>query len=108
VASLNENHIMAELAIETLKIAISRHKPEKGIIFHSDQGSDFTSKEFNDFCEGSFVQQSMGRAGCHMLTLQWNDITIHSRMSLPTCFHLRANRKGMMKLINFSILNYIV
>lgn len=64
VASFNGNHITAELAIETLKIAMSRHKPGKGIILHSDQGSQFTSKEFNDFCEGSFVQQSMSRAGC--------------------------------------------
>jgi transposase InsO family protein len=64
VASLNGNHITAELAIETLKIAIRRHKPQKGIILHSDQGTQYTSKEFNHFCEKSFVQQSMSRAGC--------------------------------------------
>ena len=64
MASLDGNHITAELAIETLKIAINRHKPGKGIILHSDQGSQFTSKEFNDFCEKSFIQQSMSRAGC--------------------------------------------
>lgn len=64
VASLNGNHITAELAIETLKIAISRHKPGKGIILHSDQGSQFSSRGFNNFCEKSFVQQSMSRAGC--------------------------------------------
>jgi len=64
VASLNGKHITTQLAIETLKIAIDRHKPGKGIILHSDQGSQFTSKEFNDFCEKSFVQQSMSRAGC--------------------------------------------
>jgi len=64
VASLNGNHITAELAIETLKIAIHRHKPGKGIILHGDQGSQFISKEFNDFCTKSFIQQSMSRAGC--------------------------------------------
>lgn len=37
VASLNSYHITAELAIKTLKIAIRRHKPGKGIILHSDQ-----------------------------------------------------------------------
>ena len=36
MASLDGNHITAELAIETLKIAINRHKPGKGIILHSD------------------------------------------------------------------------
>jgi len=64
VASLNGSHITAQLSIETLQIAISRHKPGKRIILHSDQGSQFTSKEFNDFCEKSFIQQSMSRAGC--------------------------------------------
>jgi len=64
IASLNGNHITADLAIETLKIAITRHTIGKGIIIHSDQGSQFTSKEFNDFCQRSHVQQSMSRAGC--------------------------------------------
>ena len=68
IASLNGKHITAELAIETLKIAMNRHKPGKGIILHSDQGSQFTSKEFNDFCEKAFIQQSMSRAGC-LITL---------------------------------------
>ena len=36
VASLNSSHIDTELAKETLKIALERRKPEKGIILHSD------------------------------------------------------------------------
>lgn len=64
VATLNSNHITADLAIETLKIAIRRHKPKAGIILHSDQGSQFTSKRFNLFCEQSKIQQSMSKAGC--------------------------------------------
>jgi len=64
VASLNGNHITAELATETLKIAIQRHKPNIGLILHSDQGSQFTSKEFNVFCKENKIQQSMSRAGC--------------------------------------------
>lgn len=64
VASLNGDHITAELAIDTLNIAIQRHKPSKGLILHSDQGSQFTSKEFNLFCKKNKIQQSMSRAGC--------------------------------------------
>jgi transposase InsO family protein len=64
IASQNGNNITAQLAIETLKMAIKRHKPGKGLILHSDQGSQFTSKECNDFCSESFIQQSMSRAGC--------------------------------------------
>ena len=64
VATLNGSNITTELAIATLQKALDVHKPEKGIILHSDQGSQYTSKEFNEFCERNFVQQSMSRAGC--------------------------------------------
>ena len=64
IASLNGDHITAELAIETVKLAIQRHKPKKGLILHSDQGTQFTSHDFNEFCEKSHIQQSMSRAGC--------------------------------------------
>lgn len=64
VASLNGPHITADLAIKTLEKAIKGHKPSKGIILHSDQGSQFTSKEFNNYCKKHHIQQSMSRAGC--------------------------------------------
>lgn len=64
LASLNGSQITASLAVETLKIAIKRHRRGKGLILHSDQGSQFTSKEFNDFCSNVSIQQSMSGAGC--------------------------------------------
>ncbi len=63
-ATLNGSSITAELAIATLQKALNQQKPGKGIILHSDQGSQYTSKEFNDFCAKKFVQQSMSRAYC--------------------------------------------
>lgn len=64
VASKTSNNITAELAIDTLKEAISSHKPPSGLIIHSDQGSQYTSKAFTSFCEGENMQQSMSKAGC--------------------------------------------
>lgn len=64
VATLNGNYITSQLAINTLKIAIARHKPGSGLILHSDQGSQYTSKDFTDFCSKSKISQSMSRAGC--------------------------------------------
>ena len=64
VATLNGRSMNAKLAIETLKIAIKRHQPPRGIIFHTDQGSQFTAKEFHEFCKKHHIQQSMSRAGC--------------------------------------------
>lgn len=64
VATLNGYHITTELAIDTLRIALKRHNPDKGLMLHSDQGSQFTAKDFNSFCEKNHVQQSMSHAGC--------------------------------------------
>ncbi len=30
----------------------------------TDQGSQYTSKDFNEFCEKKHIQQSMSKAGC--------------------------------------------
>lgn len=64
IATLNSNRIDTQLAKETLKIALERRKAPKGLILHSDQGSQFTSSEFKEFCEKNHVQQSMSKAGC--------------------------------------------
>lgn len=64
MATLNSDCIDSKLAIDTLKIAIEKHKPNKGLILHSDQGVQYTSKQFNSFCQSQHVQQSMSKAGC--------------------------------------------
>lgn len=64
VATKNSHHIDAQLAIDTLKIAVKRHKPKKGLILHSDQGRQFASQNFHKFCKKQSIQQSMSRAGC--------------------------------------------
>ena len=64
IATLNSNPISAELAVETLKIAMKRRKNFKNVILHSDQGSQYTSKEFINFCCKNDIKQSMSRAGC--------------------------------------------
>ena len=64
VATLNGSKIDAKLALDTLALAISRNTPPKGLILHSDQGSQFTSKVFVEYCMKHHIQQSMSRAGC--------------------------------------------
>ena len=53
------------LAIRTVKKALeSQPKINKNLILHSDQGSQYTSKAFIEFCESSGITQSMSKAGC--------------------------------------------
>ena len=64
VASMNGIDITSELAIRTLKTALLKSGSPKNVILHSDQGSQFTSKEFTLFCKENNVIQSMSHAGC--------------------------------------------
>ena len=64
VASITERHITSDLAIRTLQKALESQPAMKGeLILHSDQGSQFTSKAFVEFCESVHVTQSMSKAG---------------------------------------------
>ena len=65
IASITDKNITSDLAIKTLKKALeSQPKIEGKLILHSDQGSQYTSKEFIEFCKISRVTQSMSKAGC--------------------------------------------
>ena len=64
VASITDRHITSDLAIRTLKKALDSQPAIRGeLILHSDQGSQYTSKAFVEFCESVHVTQSMSRAG---------------------------------------------
>lgn len=64
VATQNGSRLDAQLAIDTLEKALRRNNVRKNILLHSDQGSQYTSKAFTDFCEKKQIQQSMSKAGC--------------------------------------------
>ena len=64
VASITDRQITSDLAIRTLEKALnSQGSVDKGLILHSDQGSQYTSKAFTEFCEKKGITQSMSRAG---------------------------------------------
>ena len=65
VATLNGKEITSELAINTLQLALNKvGKRTNKIIIHSDQGRQYTSKDFTEFCIKNNLQQSMSKAGC--------------------------------------------
>ncbi len=64
VSSITDRHITSDLAVRTLRKALDYQHPAKdGLILHSDQGSQYTSKAFIEFCESVHVTQSMSKAG---------------------------------------------
>ena len=65
IASITDRHMTSDLAIRTLRKALDSQPVIKGkLILHSDQGSQYTSKAFVEFCESENITQSMSRAGC--------------------------------------------
>ena len=64
IASKNSHYIDSILAIDTLKMAIKRHTLTGKLILHSDQGSQFASVLFTEYCKRNNIVQSMSRAGC--------------------------------------------
>ena len=64
VASITDQNITSELAIRTLRKAIESQSEIKGVlILHSDQGSQYTSKDFTEYCKRMAVTQSVSKAG---------------------------------------------
>lgn len=52
-----------ELVIKAMKMAIKKELPNKGLIFHSDRGSQYCSNNFKDLLKSNNIRQSMSRKG---------------------------------------------
>ena len=65
IASITDRNITAELAKRTLQKAIDSQPgiDLNKLLVHLDQGSQYTSKEYTEFCESLGISQSMSKAG---------------------------------------------
>jgi putative transposase len=53
----------SELAVQALLMAIWRRKPKPGLLIYSDQGAQFTSREWIAFLREHHLEHSMSRRG---------------------------------------------
>jgi transposase InsO family protein len=51
------------LVIDALQAAIDKRKPEAGLIFHSDRGSQYASNDYREILEAHKILASMSRKG---------------------------------------------
>jgi len=102
LATLNNKRIDAELAIQTLQIALDRNPVKGKIILHSDQGSQYTSRAFTEFCEGKGIQQSMSKAG-----YPYDNSPMESFYGTFKSEFIRQNRFETDQELNKSTLDYV-
>jgi transposase InsO family protein len=57
------DHMRTELVEDALTMAFTNRRPDEGVIFHSDRGCQYTSKDFADLARANGVVLSVGRKG---------------------------------------------
>jgi transposase InsO family protein len=55
------DHMRASLVCDALRMAIDTRRPEPGLIFHSDRGTQYTSTEFAQLLNANGILQSFSR-----------------------------------------------
>jgi putative transposase len=58
-----QDHMRAELVSDALEMALAQRRPDPGLIWHSDQGSQFVSLAFGQKARAAGIAQSMGSKG---------------------------------------------
>jgi transposase InsO family protein len=57
------DHMRTSLVTDALDMAIATRAPAAGVIFHSDRGTQYTSGEFDTYCQKAGIRRSLGRTG---------------------------------------------
>jgi putative transposase len=57
------DHLRAELVVDALEMAVARRRPDPGLVYHSDQGSQYVSLALGQRCRQLGIERSMGSRG---------------------------------------------
>jgi len=57
------DHMRVELPLAALEMAVARRRPPRGLIHHSDRGSQYTSGDYQQALTDAGILASMGRVG---------------------------------------------
>ena len=94
-------HMRSDLVIQALDMAAGQ-RPGRGVIHHSDQGSQYTSEAFSRRCEALGVKRSMGSVGDAYDNAMAESFfaTLKCELIYRCCFHTHAEaRKAIFEYI---------
>jgi len=91
--------------------AVNHRQPPKGLVFHSDRGSQYTSKCFRQLLEGYGIRASMGDVGAC-----WDNAVVERffgslkhdwifKVAQPTRDHMKSDVAAYMKYYNLDRLH---
>jgi transposase InsO family protein len=85
------DHMRTKLVEDALHMAFARRRPAQGVIFHSDKGSQYTSKDYAALARANGVTLSRGATGCAYdnavagIVLRHHHTRAHHHQALAQC-----------------------
>jgi putative transposase len=95
------NHLRTELVLEALEMAVGQRRP-RGVIHHSDQGSQYTSLAFGKRCREAGVRPSMGSVGD-----AYDNALCESFFSTLECELLARRRFASLAEARMAVFSYV-
>ncbi len=101
-----EKHMTTDLISKALIKAVNLRQPKAGLVFHSDRGSQYTSKHFSTLLKGYGIRASMGDVGAC-----WDNAVVERffgslkhdwilKIAQPTREHMKQDVADYMKYYN--------
>ncbi|MGL4392068.1 MAG: IS3 family transposase, partial [Fusobacteriaceae bacterium] len=103
LANILGSKMDSKLVEDTFKLAHKRRSPEKGLIFHSDKGSQYRSKNFKKLLKDSGVIQSMcGKGNCYENAAMES---FHATLKLEMVYVKKIRDRETMRLELFKFID---
>ena len=97
-----QGHTHTDPPLQALLMAVWRRKPKTKVHVHSDQGSQFTSYEWQEFLEQHNLTPSMSRRGnC------WDNAVVESFFNLLKCERIRRKKYETREEARRDVFDYI-
>jgi len=106
-----DKRMTTDLVMKAMIKAYNLRKPAKGLVFHSDRGSQYTSKQYRNLLKQFGMRASMGDVGAC-----WDNAVVERffcslkhdwllKVAQPTREHMRNDVAGYMKYYNLERLH---
>lgn len=106
-----DKRMTTDLISQAMINAVSLRQPPKGLVFHSDRGSQYTSKRFRKLLRGYGIRSSMGDVGAC-----WDNAVVERffgslkhdwifKVAQPTRDHMKSDVAAYMRYYNLDRLH---